>query len=66
MTNKQRAAARRAFSAFPAVVPQISGDAITPFKPKGRQYGAPVVVTAQMSEAEVENLIRQSCAALNG
>ena len=64
MTNKQLAAARRVMSRFPNLTVRKTDETLTPVN--GETSGAPVVVTENMSAAEVEGLLRQSCAAGDG
>lgn len=64
MTNKQLAAARRAFRGFPGMIPRKTGETITPVG--HGVVGEPVVVTEAMSESDILNQLRTSCVAING
>lgn len=61
MTNKQLAAARKAFSRFPGYQPVKSGETITPKRISDGTEGTGVVVHEATSEGEVE---RQLIAAI--
>ena len=64
MNNKQLAAARKALRRFPGVRPVKQGDTIT-LRRAGID-GEPIQVTEEMSGADLEGLVRASCADLSG
>lgn len=66
MTNKQRAAARRAMGQYPGLRVEVAGETIIPVRIGDGARATPVEVVEAMSAGQVEAAVKAACRAISG